>query len=273
MSYSIRTGTIIAALAVTMAATLGIAPAYASGDGAELHTPDQGWTFDGVFGRYDAQTLQRGYLVFETVCASCHSLQFVAYRNLADPGGPGFTMDEARAIAAQHQVPAGPNEYGETVDEYGMALTRAGIPADRIPSPFANEISARAANGGTLPPDLSLMTKARLDGPNYIYSLITGYEDAPHPDEMTPGTNYNPYFPGHEIAMAPPLYDDAVEYPDGTTASLEQMAYDVTNFLAWAAEPKLEKRKRMGFQVMAFLLLLAGMTYVSYKRVWGNIKH
>ena len=269
MSLTIRTGTIIAALATA----LSIGPALAATDAEHPHTPHEGWSFSGVFGHYEPVTLQRGYMVFESVCASCHSLEYIAYRNMAEPGGPGFTMDQVRAIAAQHQVPAGPNEFGETVDEYGMPLTRTGIPADAIPSPFPNVEAARAANGGRLPPDLSLMAKARHNGPSYIYSLLTGYEEAPEDVEMQPGTHYNPYFPGHQIGMAAPLYEGAVEYPDGTEATVEQMAYDVANFLMWAAEPKLEKRKRMGFQVMLFLLFLAGLLYWSYRQVWADVEH
>ena len=270
MSLTIRTGTIIA----TLAAALSFGPAFAAGDAEHPHSPEGGWTFSGIFGHYDAQTLQRGYLVFERVCASCHSMEYIAYRNLAEPGGPGFTMDEVRAIASQHQVPAGPNEFGETVDEFGLPLTRAAIPADRIPHPYPNLIAARAANGGALPPDLSLIAKARVNGPDYLYSLLTGFEDhAPEDMELQPGMHYNPYFPGHQIAMAAPLYEDAVEYPDGTSATVEQMAYDITNFLMWAAEPKLEKRKRMGFQVMMFLIFLAGLLYWSYRKVWADVKH
>jgi len=269
MSLTIRTGTIIAALA----AALSISPAFAAGDAEHPHAPHEGWSFSGIFGHYEAETLQRGYLVYESVCASCHSLEYVAFRNMADPGGPGFTMDQVRAIAAQHQVPAGPNEFGETVDEYGLPLTRTATPADYFPAPFANEQAARASNGGALPPDLSLMAKARANGPSYIYSLLVGYEDAPEESELQPGMSYNPYFSGHQLAMAAPLYEGAVEYPDGTEATVEQMSYDVANYLMWAAEPKLEKRKRMGFQVMVFLFFLAGLLYWSYRKVWADVKH
>lgn len=260
-------GTAIAALTALLAG-----PAMASsGEQEHAHDPEQGWSFSGIFGHYDEAALQRGYQVYESVCASCHSMNLVAYRNMAEPGGPGFTMDEVRAIAAQHQVPAGPNEFGETVDENGLPLTRAAIPADHFPAPYANEEAARAAQGGALPPDLSLMAKARHNGPSYIFSLLTGFEDAPEGFHMEPGQHYNPYFPGGALAMAAPLYEGAVEYADGTEATVEQMAYDVANFLMWAAEPKLEKRKRMGFQVMIFLLLLAALLYWSYRRVWADM--
>ncbi len=272
MSLTIRTiGK--AAIVATFMAVLGGTPVLAAGDVAHPHEPAQGWTFDGIFGRYDAQTLQRGYLVYEQVCAACHALEYVSYRNMAEPGGLQFSMDEVRAIAAAHQVPAGPDETGAIVDDIGMLLTRPAIPADFIARPFPNDRAALAANGGVLPPNLSLMAKARANGPSYIYSLLNGYEDAPHPDEMSPGTHYNPYFPGHMIAMAAPLAEGQVEYPDGTEATVEQMSYDVANFLMWTAEPRLEKRKRMGFQVMVFLLFLAGLLYASYHYVWRDVEH
>lgn len=254
---------------IALLASLMIAPAFAAGDAEHPQAPPQGWDFEGVFGHYDPQTLQRGYLVYEQVCASCHGLEYVRYRNLAEPGGPGFTMDQARAIAAEHMVPAGPDQYGDTTDENGLPLMRPAIPADAIPSPFANDLAARNANGGALPPDLSLMAKARLNGPSYIYSLLTGYEPDPHGEEQV-GLYYNSYFPGHWIAMAPPLNDGAIEFPDGTEATVENQAYAVTNFLMWAAEPHLEKRKRMGFQVMMFLLVLAGLLYLAYRQVWAD---
>ncbi len=256
----------IAALTLMLAG-----PAYAAGEQYPARGPDGGWTFSGFFGRYDDATLQRGYHVFEAVCAACHSLEYVAFRNLAEPGGPGFTMDEVRAIAAQHQVPAGPNEFGEEVDEFGAPLTRTAVPADHFPDAYVNEVAAAVANNGVVPPDLSLMAKARMNGPDYIYSLLTGYYDAPEDVQLDPGQHYNPYFPGGIIAMGMPLFEDGVEYADGTAATVDQMSYDVTNFLMWAAEPKLEKRKRMGFQVMMVLLLLAALLYWSYRRVWADL--
>ncbi len=254
---------------IALLASLIALPAFAAGDAEHPQAPPQGWSFDGVFGRYDPQTLQRGYLVYEQVCSSCHGLEYVTYRNLAEPGGPGFTMDQARAIAAEHLVPAGPDQDGNTTDENGLPLTRDGIPADAIPSPYANDLAARAANGGALPPDLSLMTKARLNGPSYIYSLLTGYEPDPHGEEQV-GLYYNSYFTNHWIAMAPPLSDGLVEFPDGTEGTVENQAFAVTNFLMWASEPHLEKRKRMGFQVMLFLLILSVLLYMGYRRVWAD---
>jgi len=273
MNFTIRNTAILTALAIV----LGMTPALAAGDVEHPHEPAQGWSFDGFFGRYDTQSLQRGYLVYEQVCAACHSLKYVSYRNLGEPGALGFTEDEVRAIAAGHQVPAGPDETGAIVDDIGMLLTRPGTPADRIVQPFANDQAAMASNGGVLPPDLSLMAKARANGPSYIMSLLEGYAD-PHGDDhhedgLAPGTHHNAFFPGHQIAMAPPLSEGQVEYPDGTEASVEQMAYDVSNFLMWAAEPKLEKRKRLGFQVLIFLLLLTGLCYASYKYVWRDVEH
>jgi len=269
MNTHLRTATIAAALA----AVLSFGPAFAAGDEEAIHGPEGGWSFTGIFGHYDTEALQRGYFVYDRICSTCHSMHYVAFRNLAEACGPGFTMDQVRAVAAAHQVPAGPDDSGATVDDNGLPLMRAATPADHFPSPFANEQAARAAMGGALPPDLSLMAKAREGGPSYIYSLLTGFEDAPADVEVQPGMHYNEIFPGHQIAMAPPLYDGAVEYPDGTEATVEQMAYDVANFLMWAAEPKLEKRKRMGFQVMAFLLLLGALLYWSYRRVWADIEH
>jgi cytochrome c1 len=269
MSLTIRTGTIIAALATALVA----GPALAAGEAKHPHAPEEGWSFSGVFGHYEDETLQRGFHVFESLCSTCHSLDYVAFRNLAEPGGPGFTMDQVRAIAAQYQVPTGPNEFGEILDEFGLPLTREATPADRFPAPYPNAEAARAAQGGALPPDLSLITKARVNGPSYVYSLLTGFEDAPEGTVMQPGMNYNPYFSNGQIAMAAPLYEGALEYADGTEATVEQMAYDVTNFLMWAAEPKLEKRKRLGFQVMLFLAFLAALLYWSYRKIWASVEH
>ncbi len=269
MSLTIRTGTIIGAFVMA----LNAGAAMAAGEAERPHAPQEGWSFSGIFGHYEETTLQRGFLVYESVCAGCHALEYVAFRNLADPGGPGFTLDQVRAIAANYRVPAGPDEFGDTLDENGLPFVRPAIPANYFPSPYDNEQQARARNWGALPPDLSLITKARVNGANYLYSLLTGYEDAPEYVEMGENMNYNPFFPGQQIAMVQPLYEGSVEYPDGTEATVEQMAYDVTNFLMWTAEPKLEKRKRMGFQVMAFLFVLAALLYWSYRQVWRDVDH
>lgn len=254
-----------------LASLVASTAAFAAGDAEHPHAPHQGWTFDGVFGSYDPQTLQRGYLVFEQVCASCHSLDYVAFRNLAEPGGPGFTMDQVRIIAAEHQVPVAYDADGNTTDENGLPLTEAAEPDDRFPAPYPNEPAARAANGGALPPDLSLMAKARHNGPSYIYSLMLGFEEAPEGEEAPrPGLHYNPYFAGHWIAMAPQLRDGGVEFPDGTEPTAENQAYAVANFLMWAAEPHLEKRKRMGFQVLLFMFVLAVLLYFAYRQIWAD---
>lgn len=227
-----------------------------------------GWSFNGPFGTYDRAALQRGFQVYKEVCAACHSLDRVAIRTLAQPGGPGFTEAEVRAIAASYMVPAGPNEQGQTVDDKGQPLMRAATPADSFPPPFPNEKAARAANNGAAPPDLSLMVKAREGGADYVYSLLTGFGKAPAGEKMAPGMYYNVYFPGRQIAMPPPLTDDRVMYADGTKATVDQEAKDVVTFLTWAAEPKMEERKESGFGVMIFLLAFAGFLYLSYRKIW-----
>ena len=192
----------------------------------------------------------------------CHSLRYIAFRNLAEIG---FTEEEAKAIAAQYEVEDGP-------DDEGAMFTRPARLADYWPSPFANDNEARAANGGALPPDLSLIVKAREGGSDYIYALMAGYEDeAPAGVEMADGMSYNRYFPGHQIAMPPPLYDEAVEYADGTPATLDQHARDVTAFLAWTAEPELEERKQTGLKVLIFVFILTAVLFVIYRRVWARL--
>ncbi|MBI1328443.1 MAG: cytochrome c1 [Alphaproteobacteria bacterium] len=223
---------------------------------------------------YDKAELQRGFQVYKEVCSACHSLNRVKFYTLADEGGPGFTPAEAKAIAAGYQIEAEPNDKGELFDANGERLKRPGILADHFPAPFPNEQAARAANGGAAPPDLSLIAKAREDGPNYIHSLLTGFgQPVPAGYKLPEGKYYNPYFPGRAISMPPPLTEGAVTYADGTKATVDQMSTDVTNFLMWAAEPKLEERHRLGFGVMAFLLVLAGLCYLSYRRVWKDTAH
>jgi ubiquinol-cytochrome c reductase cytochrome c1 subunit len=217
-------------------------------------------------------SVQRGFQVYKEVCASCHSMNYLSYRNLGEPRGPYFDKEYpnandnpvVRAIAAEYKV----TEIG---GETGDPAERPAEPKDRFVNPFTNEAAARAANGGALPPDLSVITKARAHGPDYIYSLLTGYADPPEGKEMQPGMSYNPYFPGGQIAMANQLIEDRVEFQDGTKASPEQMAMDVTTFLHWAAEPKMETRKAMGLQVLGYLLLLTVLVYLSYRRVWRNV--
>ena len=229
------------------------------------------WSFDGPFGQYDRAALQRGFQVYKEVCSACHSLNLVSFHSLSEPGGPGFTDAQMKAIAAGYKIPAEPNDKGELFDDKGNRLTRPGTPADHFPPPFANEQAARAANNGALPPDQSVLVKAREDGSNYIYSICTGYgEKTPAGFTVMSGKYYNPYFDGWNISMPPPLADNAVTYSDGTKATLDQECRDVVTFLTWAAEPKMEERKHLGFEVIAFLILLSGLLYLSYRKVWRD---
>ncbi len=230
---------------------------------------DARYTFDGPVGRFDRQQLQRGFQVYREVCAGCHGLNLVAFRNLHDLG---YTEAEVRAIADQWplQVPSINSDTGEPA-------TRKAIPADRFPNPYANETAARAANNNALPPDLSLIVKAREGGAAYIYSLLTGYQNPPGdlPEENRPGQglHYNPYFPNLNIAMPPPLTTDGqVSYADGTAATRDQMARDVSAFLAWAAEPNLESRRSAGLFVVIFLIFLTVLAYLAYQNVWASAK-
>lgn len=250
----------ICAFAAALVLTVS-APASAAGDAAA--PPSVKWSFDGLFGSFDRAALRRGFQVYTEVCAACHSLRLVHYRNLT---AIGFTADQVKAIAAEAEVTDGPDAEGEMFD-------RPARPSDRFVSPFANDNAARAANNGALPPDLSLITKARVNGPNYLYALMTGYKEAPESMEMSEGMDYNAFFPGHQIAMPAPLSADHVEYADGTEATVNQMSRDVTNFLVWAAEPELEERKRMGVKVVLFLLLLTGMMFAVKRAVWSRIPH
>ncbi len=224
--------------------------------------PSQNWSFAGMFGTFDRAAAQRGLQVYLEVCAGCHGLQYVAYRNL---GALGFNADEVKAIAAEYEVTDGP-------DEDGAMFQRPAKPADRFVSPYANVNEARATNNGALPPDLTLMVKARKGGADYLYALLTGYEEeAPEGVTLQDGMNYNHYFPGNQIAMPPPLLEDGVTYADKTPATIDQMARDVTTFLAWAAEPELEERKAMGWKVMIFLVILFGLTYAVKRQVWSDV--
>ena len=219
------------------------------------------WSFDGVFGSYDRAAAKRGFQVYHDVCSACHSLNLVYYRNLQQIG---FTEDEVKAFAAEKQVNDGPNDQGEMYQ-------RPGRPSDHIVPPFANEQQARMANNGALPPDLSVITKARKGGPDYIYSVLTGFVDAPEGVKVPDGMFYNTAFPGHAIAMPPPLVDGAVTFADGTNATVPQMAADVVTFLNWAAEPELEARKKLGVQVLIYLVLLTAMLYAVKRKVWSAL--
>ena len=246
-----------AAAALAVALMLGAGPAM-----AEVGKPPaRDWSFDGMFGTFDRGAAQRGFQVYQEVCAACHSLKLVAYRNLS---GIGLSEDQIKAIAAEVEVTDGPNDEGEM-------FQRPARPSDRFVKPFANDNAARAANNGALPPDLSLMVKARKGGADYLHALLTGYKEEP-PDgiKLSEGMNYNLYFPGNQIAMAPPVTEDAVEYADGTKATADQIASDVATFLAWAAEPELEERKRMGIKVMLFLIVLTAMMFALKRQIWSD---
>jgi cytochrome c1 len=269
------------------AAAIGLsASAFAAG---ETPVPPQlSWTFQGPFGTFDRAQLQRGFKVYREVCASCHGLSYVAFRNLAEPGGPEFSEAQVRALAAEYKIQDGPNEAGDMFE-------RDGRPADRFPSPFPNENAAAAANGGKAPPDLSLMAKARTyergfpwfvidvfrqyseNGADYLVALLTGYHEPPEGFQVPEGGHYNEYYPGHIIAMPKPLSDGQVEYPKAENGqpvvpeTVEQYARDVTAFLTWTAEPHLEARKRLGFQVMIFLIVLAGLLYFTKKKIWARV--
>ncbi|WP_298727101.1 cytochrome c1 [uncultured Ferrovibrio sp.] len=245
---------------VLTALTFGLAaPAFAAGGGSAPAA--QNWSFNGPFGTFDRGELQRGYQVYKEVCASCHAMKYVAFRNLRDIG---FSEAEVKALAATFEVTDGPNDDGEM-------FQRPALPSDKFPSPFPNEKAARAANGGAYPPDLSLIAKARMHGPDYLYALLTGYKDAPNGFTVGEGLHYNEAFPGHQIAMPKPLNEDQVTYADGTKATVEQMSRDVSAFLMWAAEPKLEERKRMGLKVMIFLVILTGLFFAAKKRIWRDV--
>ncbi len=252
-----------------------------------LKKPEQmSWSFAGVFGTYDRGQLQRGFQVYREVCASCHGLDYVAFRTLADPDGPGFSAAQVSALAAEYQIQDGPNTDGEMFE-------RPGRPSDRFPPPFPNDQAAAVANGGAVPPDLSLMTKARaaprgalytvLDfftqyqeaGADYMHALLTGYgEEPPHGMEIPPGVYYNPYFlGGAALAMPPPLAEGVVTYSDGSPETVDQYSKDVSAFLMWAAEPHLVARKRLGFSVMVFLLVFATLMYLTKRRVWAAVAH
>tara|TARA_B100001245_G_scaffold234000_1_gene218765 strand:- start:833 stop:1591 length:759 start_codon:yes stop_codon:yes gene_type:complete len=222
----------------------------------------QNWTFEGIFGRYDDLSLQRGLQIYQEICSACHGMKRLRFRELKDLG---FAEDQIKKYSETFEIVDGPNELGEM-------FTRPGEPSDTFVSPYKNKEEAKASFNGAYPPDLSLLTKAMKNGPDYIYSLLTGYEDPPKDFELTDGLYYNPYHDGKVIAMPQPLYDDAIEYIDGTNASLHQLSYDIVNFLNWAAEPELEKRKSMGIKVILFLIVLTALLYVTMKETWSRIE-
>jgi ubiquinol-cytochrome c reductase cytochrome c1 subunit len=248
---------LILAAAVALAG-LQAGAAQAAGGAAP---PARDWSFSGIFGQFDRGAMQRGFQVYREVCSGCHSLRLIAFRNLE---ALGYDEDEIKAIAAEYSVEDGPDEEGEMFE-------RSGLPSDRIPSPFPNSKAAAAANNGAAPPDLSLMIKARDGGADYVHGFLTGYAEPPEDRELLEGQNYNLYFPGNMTAMAEPLFEDSVEYADGTPATAEQMASDVVTFLAWTAEPEMEDRKRMGIKVILFLLIFTGVLYAVKRKVWADL--
>jgi ubiquinol-cytochrome c reductase cytochrome b/c1 subunit len=269
-------------IALSLAAGIAFAALPAAAQEAAAPTPPRlSWSFSGPFGMYDQAQLQRGFKIYREVCSNCHSMSFVAFRNLADPGGPGFSEAQAAAVAAEYKI--------KDVDDKGQPIERPGRPADYFPAPFPNAAAA-AATYGVAPPDMSTLAKARgytrgfpwfvFDifsqyqelGPDYIHAILTGYEEAPKGFKLPDGGHYNKYFPGHNIAMPPPLQDGQVKYDDGTPETVDQYAKDVAAFLMWAAEPKLDQRHRTGFQVLIFLIVLSGLLYFTKKKVWHEVE-
>jgi ubiquinol-cytochrome c reductase cytochrome c1 subunit len=236
-------------LAVATLSAMLMAPAAVGRADESPSLPRQAWTFDGVFGTYDRASAQRGFQVYKEVCSACHPVKHLYFRDLADLG---YSENEQ------------PNDEGQMYQ-------RPGRPSDRIPGPFPNDQAARAANNGALPPDLSMIVKAREGGSDYVYGLLNGYKDPPAGFNLLQGMQYNEYFLGHQIAMPPPLSDNAVTYADGTPATVPQMAHDVTTFLTWAAEPNLEDRHRTGFKVILFLLVAAGIFYAVKRKIWAPV--
>ena len=221
------------------------------------------WSFKGIFGTFDRASLQRGYQVYQEVCSGCHSAQHLSYRNLSEKGGPEFSVEEAKAIAAQFEVEDGPNSDGEM-------FMRPGRLSDKFVKPYPNVEASTAANGGAYPPDMSVLAKARKGGADYIYSLLLGYKEPPAGFEIEEGVYYNKYMSGNKIKMTAPLSDGLVEYSDGTQSTTAQMAKDITTFLAWTAEPHLESQHRMGFKVIIYLIILLTLVYMSKQKVWSR---
>ncbi|MFA5592457.1 MAG: cytochrome c1 [Micavibrio sp.] len=252
-------------LAVLIAAGLALAafaPSQAQAATDAETPPKMEWGFDGPFGTYDRAALQRGFQVYKQVCAACHGLNRIAYRNLS---ALGYSEDQIKSIAAEYTYIDGPDDEGEMFE-------RAGRPSDYFKEPYENENAAKAVNNGALPPDLSLIVKARMGGADYLHGILVGYEEPPEGEELAPGQSWNRYMAGHKIAMPPPLADGMVAYEDGTETSVEQYSRDVTEFLAWAAEPEMEIRKQTGIKVIFFLIVFAGIMYGVKRRIWANVR-
>ena len=239
-----------------------LSPALISGATSDVKLMEQKWPFNGIFGRFDESSLQRGFQVYREVCAACHGIRHISYRDLK---GIGYTNDEIKVIAADYEILDGPNDEGEMFD-------REALPSDKFVGPYENDKIARLANNGAYPPDLSLIVKARANGADYLYSLLNGYKDYPENFEASEGMYYNEFYPGYQIAMPSPLMDDIVEYSDGTEATQEQIAKDVTSFLAWTAEPELEERKSLGVKTLFFLILLTIMLLGVKRKIWKDVE-
>jgi len=271
-----------AVFALVLATFAAVIAAPASAQLAEqVPPPRQSWSFAGPFGKYDEAQLQRGFKIYREVCSNCHSLKLLSFRNLAEAGGPGFTEGQATAIASEYKV--------KDLDDQGNSIERAGRLADHFPPPFPNDLVAKATYG-VAPPDMSTLAKARTylrgfpwfifdmvtqyqeQGPDYIAAYINGYTDAPKGFAVPQGSHYNIYFPGHNTAMPPPLQDGQVTYDDGTPQTVQQYGKDVSAFLMWAAEPHLVQRKRIGFQVIIFLIVFSGLLYFTKKKIWHDVK-
>jgi len=277
--------------ALVIAAVLGFAAAQpALAKTSALEPKDVHWSFEGPFGRFDQEQLQRGYKVYHDVCSSCHSMKLMAYRNLGELGGPFYDPKYKNANDNGYVKTLVKDFQAPDIDgDTGDVVKRPATPADTFVSPYPNDAAAAASNGGKAPPDLSLIIKAREDGPRYVYSILTGYQAAPAGLKVTPGKSYNPYFPGDVggfwsgpanhvpqggfIGMPLQLTPDRVTYDDGVKATQEQEAKDVVAFLAWASEPHQEARKKMGFAVMIWLLIFTGVLYASYRTVWRKVDH
>lgn len=251
-------------LAAVAASALVLPALFAPGvaHAQETALPHVDWSFDGPFGTFDRAAAQRGFQVYKEVCSACHSMKYVHYRDLA---GIGLTEAQIKAIAASVDVPM--------IKDDGSPGTRPGLPSDAFVNPFPNEQAAKSANNGVVPPDQSVLVNAREGGPDYVYAILTGYTDAPKGVTVPPGTYYNKYFPGNMIHMPQPLHPDQVTYADGTPATLDQEAKDVTTFLMFTSNPEMEARKRMGVHIVIFLALLAGVTYAAKRKVWADVEH
>jgi len=243
--------------------------------GGEAKPETQNWGFKGPFGTYDRPAMQRGYQVYKEVCSSCHVLDHLSFRHLGDKGGPFYDPQfpnpndnpVVKAFAKDWTIERIDQDSGDPYDD-------TGIPADQFPDIYPNAIAAAASNGGAVPPDLSVIIPARTGGADYLFALLAhGYTEAPEGTTVGEGTSYNKYFPGNQIAMAPPLFDEMVEYADGTQASTEQMSRDLVEFLAWAGDPKMEVRKKVGFATFLFLFIFALLLFMTYKEVWKDVDH